>query len=166
MNLEIERKFVILKPDLALLSESAGYTRSNIVQTYLKSDEGVTHRVRERTYLDRIVYTETKKVRLDRVSSEEYEREITRAEYLTLLKSADPARDPVVKTRHTVPYLGRVLEIDVYPEWKKTCIMEIEMLSRDEELNIPDSIRILLEVTGDARYSNAGMAKAFPDELI
>ena len=166
MNLEIERKFVIIKPSFTALTEYVGYTRSNIVQTYLASPDGVTHRVRERVYPDRTVYTETKKIRVDRMSSEEYERELTEEEYLALLKSADPERRPVRKTRHTVPYFGRVLEIDVYHEWKKTCIMEIEMLSRDEDVIIPDDIRILLEVTGDARYSNAAMAKTFPEELI
>ena len=165
-GLEIERKFIIKKPDLSHLSGLEGFTKSAITQIYLKSSEAITKRVRKREYPSRIEYTETEKVRVDKMTSQESEREITEEEYLALLKSADPERRPVRKTRHTVPYFGRVLEIDVYHEWKKTCIMEIEMLSRDEDVIIPDDIRILLEVTGDARYSNAAMAKTFPEELI
>ena len=164
--LEIEKKYIILIPDLENLSRLDGYTKSDIVQTYLISSKGVTHRVRRRAYADRVVYTETKKVRIDAISSFEDEREIDEAEYLSLLAIADPMAEPVVKTRHTVPHGNLMLEIDVYPNWKKCCVMEIELPSRDTAPDIPDHISIVDDVTGDKRYSNAAMSRAFPPEPV
>lgn len=162
---EIERKFVIRLPDLSVLTAVSGYTVSRITQTYLLSAPHVTHRVRRREYEGRVVYTETKKVRIDKLSSFEDERELTPLEYGELLATADPAANDVVKTRHTVPYGEYTLEIDVYPAWKSTCIMEIELPSRETEVKLPPFITVVAEVTGDKRYSNASMARSFPPEL-
>ena len=42
--------------------------------------------------------------------------------------------------------------------------MEIELESRDEDAEIPSFIKMLYEVTGEKRYSNAKMAEDFPPE--
>lgn len=163
-GLEIERKFIIKKPDLSHLSGLEGFTKSAITQIYLKSSEAITKRVRKREYPSRIEYTETEKVRLDKMTSQESEREITEEEYLALAKAIDPATRPLHKTRYTVSYLGQTLEIDVYPEWTESAIMEIELEGRDAVLNIPDYITVKREVTGNKAYSNASMARSFPKE--
>ena len=82
--IEIERKFVIEMPDTSVLSSLPGYSSSDIEQTYLSSDAGVTRRVRARKYKGCTVYTETKKMRIDNMSAHEDEREITRKEYETV----------------------------------------------------------------------------------
>ena len=162
--LEIEKKYIILIPELDSLAKSCGYTRSEIVQTYLISHPHVTHRVRRRAYPDRTVYTETKKVRIDKISSYEDEREIDEAEYLALLALADPAANPVEKVRHTLPYGELTVEIDVYPNWKKCCIMEIELPDKENIPPLPDYITPVKDVTGEKAYSNAAMARSFPPE--
>ena len=166
MALEIERKYVILMPDIKALEKYPDYTATDIVQTYLKSRAGVTHRVRKRAYQSGAVYTETKKVRVDKISSEEKEREITEEEYRELLKLSDTERVPVVKTRHSFTYLGQLFEIDIYPEWKHSCILETELKSRDTAVEFPPEVRVIAEVSGDKRFSNAQMAREFPSELI
>lgn len=163
-GIEIERKYIIYMPDTELLSAFRGYTVSRITQTYLKSDDGSTLRVRKREYGDHTSYTETRKIRIDKMSVEELEREITEEEYISLLKNAREDSAPITKTRHTFEYMGHTVEVDVYPQWKNTCIMETELESRDEEVTYPSVIKILCEVTGDKRYSNAGMAREFPVE--
>ena len=162
--LEIEKKYVIEKPDVTALSKIDGYTKSEIVQTYLLSHPHVTHRVRRREYEGRVVYTETKKVRIDKISVFEDERELDEGEYLSLLALADPATAPVEKVRHTIPAGDLTLEIDIYPAWEKCCIMEIELPSRDTVPEIPGFIKIVADVTGEKRYSNASMSRAFPPE--
>ena len=162
--LEIEKKYVIEKPDVTALSKIDGYTKSEIVQTYLLSHPHVTHRVRRREYEGRVVYTETKKVRIDKISVFEDERELDEGEYLSLLALADPATAPVEKVRHTIPAGDLTLEIDIYPAWEKCCIMEIEWPSRDTVPEIPGFIKIVADVTGEKRYSNASMSRAFPPE--
>ena len=165
-GIEIERKYVIYKPDADLLSSFRGYTVSKITQTYLNSDDGSTHRVRKRDFGDRISYTETRKIRIDKMSVEEREREIDETEYLSLLENARSDSSPIEKTRHTFEYMGHTVEIDVYPQWQNFCIMETELESRDEDVEYPAIIKIHHEVTGDKRYSNAGMAREFPEEPV
>lgn len=163
---EIERKFVIVMPDLSLLSSLDGYTSSEIEQTYLSSENGVTRRVRARKYQSHTVYTETKKVRIDDMSAHEDEREVSRDEYVTLLGEMKEGTLTIRKTRHTFDFCDRIFEVDIYPQWCRTAILEVELDSRKSDISMPDFIRVVAEVTGDKTYSNASMAMKFPKELI
>ena len=162
---EIERKFIIKIPDMAELSAKSDYTSSEIVQIYLKSAKGVTHRIRSRRFSDKTEYTETLKVRIDKMSVNESESEITEERFLVLKDSIAQGSEPITKVRHTFSFLGHVFEIDVYPAWKSTCIMEVELCSREEKVDFPEFITVLAEVTGDKRYSNAAMSHSFPEEI-
>lgn len=163
---EIERKYVIEMPSEATLRVQDGYTVSHILQTYLESEPDVTHRVRMRAYTDRTVYTETRKVRIDKISAYEDEREISEGEYLSLLENIRSGTHTLVKTRHSFTYLGQTFEVDTYPEWENSAILETELESRDTRVKMPPFIRIIAEVSGDKHYSNASMAESFPEELI
>ncbi len=159
-ELEIERKYIIKMPDTAILHSCKDYVKSDIEQIYLKTDGGLTHRIRKRN--DR--YIETKKTRIDSMSVIEDERDISEEEYLSLKANMQSGTRPLYKTRHSFSYLGKIIEIDVYPEWKHSCIMETELTSRDEAVAIPEFIEIIKEVTGDKKYSNASMSQSFPPE--
>ena len=162
---EIERKFIINMPDLEKLSLMDGYDKSEIEQTYLSSSPAVTHRVRARKHNDRIDFTETKKVRISGMSAYEDEQEIGENEFSTLKKTIANGTTPIVKTRHTFLYHGQLFEVDIYPNWKSTAIMETELPSEDTNTDIPPFIKIIKEVTGIKAYSNASMSRAFPDEI-
>ena len=163
---EIERKYVIMMPDIRILREQEGYSVSHILQTYLESEPNVTRRVRSRDYGDRTVYTETEKTRIDEISSYEKEREISESEYKSLLRLVKQGTRTVHKTRHSFLYHGQIFEVDIYPEWKRTAIMETELISRKAMVEMPEFIGIVAEVSGDKRYSNASMAREFPSELV
>lgn len=165
-GIEIERKFIIEMPDPESLSHLADYTKSSITQTYLESEAGVTLRVRRREYDGCIQLTRTEKRRLDEMSATEIEDEISEAEYEQLLLTKKRGTQPLHKVRHTFSYQNKTVEIDVYPQWQRSAIMEIELESREEKVAIPPSIKALIEVTGDKRYSNAAMSHAFPPEII
>ncbi len=163
-GIEIERRFIIELPDICALEKMDKYTVSEIVQTYLASEEGTTRRVRKRTTLGTTRYYETVKTRIDKMSVIEDEGEISAEEYEALLPLISEGTRPIIKTRHAFPYNRKTVEIDVYPEWQRSAILEVELSSRDEEIVLPDFIRIIREVTGDRRYSNAGMSREFPIE--
>ncbi len=166
MNIETEYKYVIRKPDFALLREMSGYTESAITQIYLKND-AATHRVRRREYISgEVVYTENKKVRLSRMSSTEYEREIREEEYVSLSGNIEDGASPLYKTRITFEYKGKVFEIDCYEVWESSCIMEVELESEDERVEYPPFIEIIADVTCNKAYSNHSMAHKFPAELL
>ena len=165
-QIEIERKYIIRKPSPSLFSGEEGYTESRIVQIYLDSESGVTHRIRSRKYESRTEYTETKKTRVDSMSSLEEEREISEAEFISLSKKIKSGTLPVMKTRYTFLYKGVTVEIDVYPAWERSAILETELETREAAAELPSFIEIIREVTGDKRYSNAAMAASFPEEII
>ena len=163
-GIEIERKLIIKKPDLALLSAMPEYRVSEIEQIYLLSEGNVTHRIRRRTFGDVTRCYETRKTRIDKMSVIEDEGEITGEEYESLKQKIAPETRPIYKTRHAFRYGERVIEVDVYPEWDSCCILEVELGSREEELMLPDFIEVVEEVTGVKGYSNAAMSRRFPPE--
>ena len=164
-HIEIERKYVIAMPQIAAMSAEEGYTSSDIVQIYLESAPHITHRVRSRTMNGITKYTETKKIRISGMSAFEDEREIDENEFSSLRKDIAPDTTPVIKTRHTFVYHGQLFEVDIYPNWHTTAIMETELPTEDTVTDMPPFIRIIKEVTGIKAYSNASMSRAFPDEI-
>ncbi len=164
--IEIERKYIIKMPDIDCIRGSEGFSESEILQIYINSESSVTRRIRRRVFPYGTVYTETKKRRIDKMSAVEEEREISENEFNLLCESIKQGTVPIKKTRYTFSYHGKVFEIDVYPEWKSTCILETELSARDEKVDFPSFILILEEVTGNPAYSNAGMARLFPQERL
>ena len=81
--LEIERKFLIEMPERAVLDRCP--TRWEIWQTYLLAPPGISARVRRRVGETEQFFHTEKLRRTDRTCVER-EREITRAEYETLLR--------------------------------------------------------------------------------
>lgn len=156
---EIERKYLIVRPDEAWLRAQPGCRRVQITQTYLTARDGEERRVRRREEDGACLYVETIKRPVTAVRREEIEREITREEYEALLAQADPACRPVEKTRWMLPYAGLTLEIDVYPFWADRAILEAEIDREDAPVVIPEEISVLREVTGEAAYKNAALAR-------
>ena len=164
LPLEIERKFLIARPDEALLDEKC-IKRLEIVQVYLRPGaDGANRRIR-RTRSgaeERFFYTE--KTRRTSITRIEREREITAAEFSALLSESEEMLRPIEKTRYVVPFAGHALEIDVFPFWHDRAFCECELQSEDEPLALPDWLRVYREVTDDPRYTNHALARAVPED--
>lgn len=163
---EIEHKYLIAMPDIAMLEGLASCRKLSITQTYLLANPGETHRVRRVLEGADITYFETRKRRVSALRAEEEEREITESVYAALLKEKDPTRAPIEKVRYLVPHAGHTAEIDVYPFWQDRAILEIEVESEEERVALPPFIKVLAEVTADARYKNVNLAKCVPNDDI
>ena len=163
-DLEIERKFLIRMPDETFLTRA--FSTTEIVQTYLNAPKGVSERVRKRWDAEQCKYYHTEKIHISDMTRIEKESEIDEAEYLRLLKRADPERRPIEKKRCCVNYLGQMFEIDVFPFYTDRAIMELELESETQEIVFPPEIEIIREVTKDMRYTNAAMAKNIPYDAI
>ena len=160
---EIERKFLIRMPDLAVLENQGEKTA--IVQTYLKTDEG-SARVRKRGREGCWVYTHTEKKRLSDLRRIEREREVDEAEYLHLLERADPQRRVIYKDRYCLEYMGQLLEIDVFPFYNDRAFLEIELADEGQAVHLPPWVELIKEVTADRRYTNAALALDIPFDEI
>jgi CYTH domain-containing protein len=98
------------------------------------------------------------------MSAIEQESEISPERFDVLSKNIKEGTRPISKVRHVFNYGEFCFEIDVYPEWKSTCIMEIELESAETHFEIPPFIRVAEEVTGMKEYSNFSMSRNFPTE--
>ena len=164
MNIEIEKKYIIRKPKVVNMEKEADYRAVDITQIYLSSASWVTHRIRASATAGFVRYYETKKVRIDQMSSYEDEREITKEEFFALKEHIMAGTREIKKVRHVFIYLGQTFEIDIYPEWQNTCIMETELKSREQAVKMPPFIEIVKDVTGMREYSNYSMSLSFPKE--
>ena len=163
---EIERKFLVELPDVSELDVKR---RIGIVQTYLRSGRnGSQRRVRSVDENGRVKYTYTEKVFLTPVTREENEYEISREEYRSLLGQVRSDCPPVEKVRYCFDYHDQLFELDTYPFSDKLAIMELELGSPEQKIDFPENVRVLREVSSDARYSNSALAAAgaFPEQQI
>jgi len=156
---EIERKFLIEYPDAAWLEAQKNCRKVEIIQTYLKSEDGEETRVRQRGENGHYIYVKTTKRSVSDVKRIEVEERLTQEEYLRLLMDADPDCRPIRKTRYCLTHENQYFEIDVYPFWKDRAIMEIELSDEQAEIKFPAGIRVLREVTQEKEFKNAALAR-------
>ena len=133
-------------------------SRVEIIQTYLKSDNGDEVRVRQRGTEGSFVYYLTRKKKISDMKRVEIERRLTQEEYLALLMDADTSRRQIRKTRYCLSENNLYYEIDVYPFWDDKAIAEIELSDENTEIVFPDFIKVIKEVTEDENYKNAALA--------
>lgn len=156
---EIERKFLIEYPDVSVLEKLPNCRRVEIIQTYLTAPDGEESRVRQRGVNGNYIYFQTTKKKVSELKRVEVERRLSKDEYLRLLMEADPACRPIRKTRYCLTFDNQYFEIDIYPFWKDKAILEIELTNEATEIRFPAQIKIIQEVTDDAAYKNASLAK-------
>jgi CYTH domain-containing protein/predicted ATPase len=155
---EIERKFLIRYPDIALLESLPHCQKVDIMQTYLKAPEGEELRVRQRGYGGNYIYYRTVKKPVTPEKRIELEERLTQAEYLSLLMEADPHCRPIHKTRYCLMWHSQYFEIDVYPFWQDQAVVEIELPQPDTPVEFPDFLELIREVTDDPSYRNRALA--------
>lgn len=157
---EIERKFLIEYPNIEWLESLPNCQQVEIIQTYLKSNEDEV-RIRQRGLNGSYIYTKTIKKKISNVKRMEIEKRLSKDEYLRLLMDADTTKHQIRKTRYCLTYNNCYLELDVYPFWTDKAILEIELSNENDEISIPDEIKVIKEVTDDENFKNASLAKIY-----
>lgn len=156
---EIERKYLIKMPDIANLLEKYNVTKSNIIQTYLKVNEEKTEkRVRQRGINGVYSYYYTEKIGsgLKRI---EKEKKITEKQYLSYLMEADTSLHQIRKDRYCFVYKNNYIELDIYPFWKDYAVVEVELTTENQEVELPDDFEVIKDVTEDDNFKNKNLAK-------
>ncbi len=156
---EIERKFLIEYPDVDLFEKNPNCRRVEIIQTYLASENDEEVRVRQRGEGGNYIYYKTVKKKVDDIKRIEIENRLSKDEYLTLLMDADTSKKQIRKTRYCLTFENQYFEIDVYPFWNDKAIAEIELSDENAEINFPEYIKVIKEVTDDESYKNASLSK-------
>ncbi len=156
---EIERKYLIHYPDLRWLENNPACQKVEIIQTYLKSTDDNEVRVRQRGENGHYVYFKTMKRKVTNLKRIEVEHRLSQSEYLSCLMEADTSKRQIRKTRYCLTYKNQYFEIDIYPFWKVQAIVEIELNDEKQDIEFPEQIQVIKEVTGDEKYKNASLAK-------
>ena len=157
--LEIERKFLVAYPDVQWLASMPDCRRVEISQMFLPAKEGEELRIRRREENGSTIYYKTLKRRVAEHKRIEIEERLTQGEYLSLMMDAEPGARPLNKTRYCLTYEGQYFEIDLYPFWRDRALVEIELSDRDDEIRMPEGLKVIREVTGDPAYKNAALAR-------
>jgi CYTH domain-containing protein len=162
-GLEIERKYRLRSaPSLDALRRE-GAVPQRIEQVYLRPAPGTdVRRVRRIEREDGSVeHVLTGKAAVGRgtIARREREVDIDEATYDALRAEAEADTRPIRKTRWVVPHGEQELEIDVFEEPPGLVVVEVELASEDEPVTLPAWLGPWREVTDDARYLNAELAR-------
>ena len=129
------------------------------MQTYLRSGSDEEIRVRQRGSEGSYIYYKTIKRNISGVKRLVIEERLSKEKYLELLMQADPAYRPIRKTRYCLTYDNQSFEIDIYPFWDHQATAEIEIADENEEVRLPDFLKVIREVTDDDAYANRSLAR-------
>ena len=168
LPLEIERKYLIKIPDVALLEQQPVYTKIEMEQAYLKSDgENSGMRVRKSIVNgEKVTYKKTFKRNITSVTRVEIEDDISEEAYNEYLKDIDEGSTVIKKVRHCFMYQGQFFELDMYPFWNDRATLELEISSEEQEITLPPFISLIKEVTEDKRYTNRSLSyTVFTEDL-
>jgi CYTH domain-containing protein/predicted ATPase len=151
---EIERKFV-LRGGADGGKLPVHFEEFEIEQTYLVSQDGYEARVRRRGQHGSATYTHTRKRPAVAGQRVKVEHQITGREYIAYLAQADPARRTLRKRRRVFLWANRYFEWDIFVDPRPGLqLLEVEMDSPDDPVELPPFLEVEVEVTHDVRYSN------------
>lgn len=156
---EIERKYLIALPDIPYLESLPNCEKVHIVQTYLKSDLNEEVRIRQRGKDGSYIYSKTRKIQVDGMKRIEIENRLSQEEYVNELINADSSCGQIIKDRYCLSYKNQYFEIDVYPFWPDKAICEIELMNENDNVMLPDFIKVIEDVTDNNEYKNYNIAK-------
>lgn len=149
-----ERKYIIrLKDNIpeAIVSE--------ITQTYLTSEPYSEVRLRRRILNGLTVNVHTTKKILSNNEQVKTERQIDNNLYESLLRQADPYRQPIHKMRETFIWKGQFFELDTFIDpYKGLQILETKGILKHEDIIFPPFIEIIEDITGITKYYNYNLA--------
>ena len=161
--LEIERKYLIVYPDLQLLNSLPACRRVPLSQTYLKTDTEGKFRVRKRGEGEDAVFIKTVKKKISEIRRVETEERISESEYKEYISNKENCKGTIAKDRYCIVWKNQYFELDVFPFWDKLALLEIELLDENQPFELPDFVIPLREVTFEKQFRNKALAETYKD---
>ena len=150
MNLEIERKFLVINNEF----KKEAYQKKYLVQGYLNTNKKRTVRVRIED--DKAFITIKGESNKSGTTRFEWEKEINLAEAKELLNICEDQK--IEKYRYLVKINNHVFEVDEFLGANKGLIIaEVELTDEKEKFNKPSWLGV--EVTGLPKYYNSNLSK-------
>ena len=152
---------MIVYPDLDLLRNMKTCRRIPITQAYLTTPEEGRFRVRKRGEGDDALYIKTVKYKINDMKRIEVEDYISEEEYKNYLQMSGCVQGVISKDRYCLAWQGKYFELDVYPFWRDKATLELELLSEDQEFELPDFVTLIRDVTTEKEYRNKRLAVTY-----
>lgn len=159
-QVEIERRFLLkCEPDLCLKHFSdERCAKVSIEQMYLRGGG----RIRKMGQNGYNAYYMTKKAGVSgagKLAHVEKECGVSALDYIYLSEKRKPGAKIIKKDRYYFVWENQYLELDIFLEPKKLCILERELIEENDKIKLPPFLEIKKEVTGKPKYSNHGIAR-------
>lgn len=152
-----KRKFLISMPDCETLTEKYGAVSVEMMQIYLNSpNPQVERRIRQQKNGGGYLYFYTEKRIAQDGTRWVTEKPVSEKEYVSYLMDSDLSLHAVRKLKYRFGYKNTRLEIDVYPFSRERAVLFV--YGSREELQLPEELNIIKEVTGDPAYKNRQLA--------
>lgn len=153
-----QRKFIVDSTNLNLDELEKFYSKSIIQQFYLqKENSPYEYRIRKKEIDGKNYYSLTIQEKLnDGKSRLIQEKRLSIDEYLSYLEN-NTIISSIKKTRYTFLYEREYVRLDVFEDG--SVLLEIEPMTKTQEIEIPCGITVLKEVSNDISYQNRELAK-------
>lgn len=153
-----KHKYLIEKPTVCVLEETLDAVPVEMMQTYLiNNNTNAERRIRQQKNGNGYLYFYTEKRIAEDNSRWVTERPISEKEYVNYLMECDASLHPVIKTKYRFLHAGHKMEIDIYPFSSERAIL-FTYGKKDEICELPESIHVIREVTGNEEYKNRTLA--------
>ena len=158
-TIEYHKKLLVKIPDINKLKYNKKIT---IIQNYLYSDDdNIEKRIRQRRdgESSSFYYTEKNKVKENDNGRLKSERKIDEREYILLLSQVNPEYHQITKDRYCFIYNNQYMSLDIFNFDKEQALLEVSFEKRDTNIEIPNFIEIIKDVTFDNNYKNVEISK-------
>lgn len=156
LPIEIERKFLIKKPNIETISKLYPVAVCDIFQFWLTENSLNTDERRVRSYgIDNnytYYYTVKKQYNEGRI---EIEERISEKEFLRFLPDM---KSKLSKKRYCIAYDSQYIKLDIFDFEQDLAIVEVELSDITNEVNLPEAFEVIKEVTNDENYLNKNIA--------
>lgn len=153
-SIEPERKYIV-----EITDDIPNCVVSIITHTYLMSDPDSEISLRKRETNGKFVYLLNTKVTQSDGEVIETERNITRNQYMSMLRQADHNRIAIEKVRRNFSWGGRYFKLDSYIQpANQLNILQIEGSSDHDSAAFPPFLTFVKDITGDSQYSNDSLS--------
>lgn len=142
------------------MSKEHNYLVSHIVQNYLSSTSGIERRIRKRERQDSILYSYSEARYLSTHERVKSDRVLSERQYYDYLNEIDKTLYTIDKERYSFINKDNFYKLDVFSFDKNKGILSVQVKDGDKQIEIPDYIKVIKDVTDDVNYKNYYLAKS------
>lgn len=159
--IEIFKKYLIEVDDTMLekIKEAPNYVYSHLIQYFLASVSGKERRIRKRERGDSTIFTYSEATYSSPNTRNKHDRIISEREFYQYLSEKDENGE-IDKQRHAFIYDNHFFKLDIFSFDQSKGLLSVQIPDEQDEIRLPDFIRILKDVSEDKNYKNYYLAKS------